>query len=1136
MSDIHAYSRVYSAIYSGVPVYEMVCRGVAVMRRRPDSWLNATQILKVAGIDKGRRTKILEREVLNSKHEKVQGGYGKYQGTCEQYGVMEYLKPIIEYDPELTENGVDQTPTKAELKQKMDLEQKIISKRNIVSANKKRKDVPKNNIMDPPPLAPAIIKRSKENDVNFRNDQAKFYSSLSDFPKNKNIYFNTFNNHSQPNQHFIRPDSFVDPGTIKYPIFPGNSLNNPTPKANNKPYSSAPIVQPPLPIPAESPKDNTNSQPNNESKQEKRILMGLFMNDDPSFIPSWLSDTSTNTLNGVEISNILNVTIDDQGHTAVHWAAALARIEVLDLLLTRGADARNLNFEGESALIKAVQVINNYENQSFHDLLELLHDAIPLTDKNNRSVFHHISLTSGVEGRRKASYFYLECLLGWISRLSGGFIVENSPSGSNGHSHSNSSNSSSKNSSYLPNSGSKSKTQSTFSTPASRDPKVENGVTPKSSDSQYKNSDENSRYQSSSTYHNPKQNNTNSNSNIKMGFFTPQTKSTSMYLQRNMNNNPGKYSKGEDSPLYPIVNNADFLSFLDLKDANGDTALNIAAQFNDRTLIQLLISAGASIDIPNRAGIKPSDFWSTDAYTKNLVANFTAPRERTSSGFDISPTNSTPHSLAPYHSSAPPTTMVQTSISNPDYFVSPTKSSYHNGPNKNILNSATTLKTTNSKSQSENILNSDNIDYRSSRNLATNLELAFKNSSYPITDPLIDQKSNTLPNITSMFKRGHALEDFVSNSSTPVKSNELSDPHLYNKKIGVGEFVIGSQGKKSTLNAIRQLMDDLESEFREQLEKKQIEFDVLENILSDTRKELSVAQENISKLSSKISSAEFVKTKLTGFGKALSNVKPNSYISDDQLKNLKESFNLIYDFQSGTHPSSKDELGAFPSVFGVELGQKLILELNQAIAIEIDPIISIYQDESNPDKNIEDILNRLKNKSLETIEYTKLSLLFLDQLSDSLSHSNIPRLVLKKSNEILREFTSKFERVINFLESYSNTERFSLYGMCKEGTSTFSRSDPNCNNNSINNIADMGNSNRSNNSSSMSLSCQSDSNNKYRNLLAGLLQVNENELDSNVDRIYELVRNKQDIGDSLPDSLKERIKKMIDSPLSLPPK
>ena len=50
------------------------------MRRRQDDWINATHILKVADYDKPQRTRILEREVQKGIHEKVQGGYGKYQG------------------------------------------------------------------------------------------------------------------------------------------------------------------------------------------------------------------------------------------------------------------------------------------------------------------------------------------------------------------------------------------------------------------------------------------------------------------------------------------------------------------------------------------------------------------------------------------------------------------------------------------------------------------------------------------------------------------------------------------------------------------------------------------------------------------------------------------------------------------------------------------------------------------------------------------------------------------------------------------------------------------------------------------------------------------------------------------------
>lgn len=66
--------------------------------------MNATQILKAAGIDKSQRTKILDR--VDYAHEKIQGGYGKFQGTwvaledardlANIYGIFGAVKPLIE--------------------------------------------------------------------------------------------------------------------------------------------------------------------------------------------------------------------------------------------------------------------------------------------------------------------------------------------------------------------------------------------------------------------------------------------------------------------------------------------------------------------------------------------------------------------------------------------------------------------------------------------------------------------------------------------------------------------------------------------------------------------------------------------------------------------------------------------------------------------------------------------------------------------------------------------------------------------------------------------------------------------------------------------------------------------------------
>ncbi|KAI0133986.1 ANK-repeat protein MBP1 [Xylariales sp. AK1849] len=103
---------IYGATYSGIPVYEFQFGADLkehVMRRRQDDWINATHILKAAGFDKPARTRILEREVQKDVHEKIQGGYGKYQGTwiplesgeqlARRNNTYDRLRPIFEFVP-----------------------------------------------------------------------------------------------------------------------------------------------------------------------------------------------------------------------------------------------------------------------------------------------------------------------------------------------------------------------------------------------------------------------------------------------------------------------------------------------------------------------------------------------------------------------------------------------------------------------------------------------------------------------------------------------------------------------------------------------------------------------------------------------------------------------------------------------------------------------------------------------------------------------------------------------------------------------------------------------------------------------------------------------------------------------------
>ncbi|KAJ2094258.1 transcriptional regulator swi6 [Coemansia sp. S100] len=512
---------VYVAVYSGIQVYEMECRGIAVMKRLADSWLNATQILKVAGIDKGRRTKILEREVLTGEHEKIQGGYGKYQGTwvpngrgvelCRHYMVHEIMRPILEYDPTASGTQPDQTPTKAELKKLLKSSQKTVQRAGSSSQS-------------------VGLKRERS------EQQAQAGSS-------KRLKAVASSAATSP----LHSDMLSVAGATRGDSA-GLAARCVAPASGTR--ATAGYSSPAGAWEEASSQTVGESASDIRAKHDRRLLMNIFLNDDPNYIPEWLvqadmsapqspvhdSDLPLSAVLSAVAEKTLKIdvdlVIDDQGHTAVHWAATLARIQVLDLLLFQGADVRHLNFEGESALVRAVQVTNNYDSQTFPDLLELLHETIPLTDRTNRTVLHHIAIATGTKGREKAARYYADCLLSWIVRLAGGYQVDHSLTDDTGKA--------------LP-----------------LGP-MRNLPTP--------------------------------------------TQSSSPATRRGLIDTLD--SEAELLGAAPIdpARNADFVAFLNLQDINGDTALNLAARYGDRSVIRMILEAGASPTIPNTGGICPLHF------------------------------------------------------------------------------------------------------------------------------------------------------------------------------------------------------------------------------------------------------------------------------------------------------------------------------------------------------------------------------------------------------------------------------------------------------------------------------------------------------------------------------------------------
>ncbi len=113
----------------------------------------------------------------------------------------------------------------------------------------------------------------------------------------------------------------------------------------------------------------------------------------------------------------INHVIDDRGHTALHWATALARANVVEQLLQRGADMHRGNFAGETPLIRAVLTTNNAEANTFGFLLSThLSPSLHTIDSSYRTVLHHIALVAGVKGRAASANSYMSTCLEYLQK------------------------------------------------------------------------------------------------------------------------------------------------------------------------------------------------------------------------------------------------------------------------------------------------------------------------------------------------------------------------------------------------------------------------------------------------------------------------------------------------------------------------------------------------------------------------------------------------------------------------------------------------------------------------------------------------------------------------------------------------
>lgn len=402
------------------------------MRRRADGWLNATQILKVAGVEKGKRTKVLEKEVLAGEHEKVQGGYGKYQGTwisyargrefCRQYGVEDVLLPLLEYDMPPDGHASDthvrpkDTPTK---EQAMALNRKRLYNTSAADSRARASGQgtffsnisPMTSVALDAMNKAAMPTTSNQYGLHMTGQQPGMASLAAD-----RAYYSGDPNFVQDNGHEpprkrMRPSENLNMSRMSLPV--DSSMQSLTPtEINGDSFSyqadsempadsETPTMLPPLP-----------TSESDIAYQKSLLLMDLFTDTSRSDYSDHPAMTQLNP-------NDYSMPLDNSANTALHWAATLARVPLLRLLLQKGANMWRGNAAGQSPLVSCVLVSNCFERSCFPEMLELLGPLIEVRDATGRTILHHIAVACGIKGRAPSSKYYLETLLEFLVRSAG---------------------------------------------------------------------------------------------------------------------------------------------------------------------------------------------------------------------------------------------------------------------------------------------------------------------------------------------------------------------------------------------------------------------------------------------------------------------------------------------------------------------------------------------------------------------------------------------------------------------------------------------------------------------------------------------------------------------------------------------
>ncbi|SCU87188.1 LAMI_0D05094g1_1 [Lachancea mirantina] len=486
------------ATYAGVDVYECYCRGQEariVMRRCADDWINITQVFKIASFSKTQRTKILEKESNRIKHEKIQGGYGRFQGTwislenahylVQKYSVNDIVVSAI-LNFELDPNDPPQRRTKNSVIKRQSPGTKIHSPSSYNKTPKKTSESlmkkttaakKKSNAVQPSPLQNLVFQtpQHQQQMVSSQQNNSTVVAPDQETPLHGSSYettqkplqffpypqqqpaFLTFDasNPSQPlsqrsnkiakksgkhaqvrhtfhamKQQFRVQQQQRQPQQSQQPpvmvIQPSSHRTSQSNGSNGSSFECFSTQDNPTPMSSRSisprnkspdsakAKDGEATEVSHQQNYKEMLLQVLSCDysevDQKSiFLPEELFHPPA----GLDV----NFTVDDQGHTTLHWAAAMANVPLIKLLLTLPVNFLQCNDRGFTAITKACFYNNCYNAGAFPQVLELLKPCIITPDMNGRLPFHYLVELSVNKSKDPVIInYYMDCILDLLGK------------------------------------------------------------------------------------------------------------------------------------------------------------------------------------------------------------------------------------------------------------------------------------------------------------------------------------------------------------------------------------------------------------------------------------------------------------------------------------------------------------------------------------------------------------------------------------------------------------------------------------------------------------------------------------------------------------------------------------------------